>query len=341
MSGRANELAESGMIDWPGKPGTIVSDLSSYQVIEQEYMLDDEYDELIKDYSGFIFNKYFPRAYPGLKGFEYLRINPSIILGTQSMGPMFNPLLTEAMSKFIEMTEESRKASAATTEISAKLAEMGFPPMQSGVGEVPFDILSDYFRGTMGMFFDLVQRPEIVAEACEIFVDIQIKGWEYLKTAPLPVKRVFFPLHKGMDGFMSGEQYAELYWKPYQKLLKYLVSIGVTPYIFTEGPYNSRVQHIREQLQELPRGSCIIHFEEGDFAQLKKEFAGIACLKGGMPVYDLEWGTKEQVVNRAKYLIDTCAPGGGYLFSTGSSIENAKRENLDALFETIETYGKK
>jgi hypothetical protein len=341
MSGKANEIAESGMLDWPGKPGSIVPDLSTYQVIEQEYLLQEEYDELVKDYSGFIFNKYFPRAYPGLKGFEFLRINPSIILGTQPMAPMFNPALEEAMSKFIEIIKESRKAQEASAKISAQLNAMGFPPLWSGAGQVPFDILSDYFRGTMGMFFDLVQCPEKVAEACELFVDIQIAGWEYLKNPNLPIKRVFFPLHKGMDGFMSGEQYETLYWKPFQKLLKFLTGIGATPVIFAEGPYATRIKFMREQLLDLPRGSCIVYFEEGDIAQYKKEFAGIACLMGGLSVYDLEWSSREKVVNSVKYLIDNCAAGGGYLLSGGSSSENARRENIEALFETVETYGRK
>jgi hypothetical protein len=33
-----------------------------------------------------------------------------------------------------------------------KLAEAGFPGMMSGISEAPYDILGDYFRGTMGIF---------------------------------------------------------------------------------------------------------------------------------------------------------------------------------------------
>jgi uroporphyrinogen-III decarboxylase len=60
-----------------------------------------------------------------------------------------------------------------------------------------------------------------------------------------------------------------------------------------------------------------------------------------MSVYNLEWGTKEQVINEVKYLIDHCAAGGGYLFNSGAGVENAKRENVEAMFETVETYGRK
>ena len=34
------------------------------------------------------------------------------------------------------------------------------------------------------------------------------------------------------------------------------------------------------------------------------------------------------------------APGGGYLFDFNGSLENCKPENLEAMFETLEKYGK-
>ena len=46
-SGRANELAQSSMIDWPGRPGTRVPDFSTHQVIERELMYQEEYSEFI------------------------------------------------------------------------------------------------------------------------------------------------------------------------------------------------------------------------------------------------------------------------------------------------------
>ena len=41
-----------------------------------------------------------------------------------------------------------------------------------------------------------------------------------------------------------------------------------------------------------------------------------------------------------KRLLDTCMPGGGYLFDFNGSLENAKPENLDAVFEILEKEGK-
>ena len=341
QSGLANEIAAPTMIDWPGRPGTPVPDLSTYQVIEHEYLQQEEYDEFIDDYSAFIFRKFIPRAFPAFKAFEHFRTNPTLLMGMGAFANMLNDDVKAMMQKFIRMIDEQKKFQASVTALDRKLDGMGYPPFVTGTSVVPYDHISDNFRGTMGIFEDLLEIPEKIARANEMIVGLQIKNLKYFEGAPMRVKRVFFPLHKGMDGFMSPKQYDELYWEPYQKVLKYLVSIGVTPFIYTEGAYDTRVDYIRERLLELPAGSCIIHFERGDFAELKKKFSGIASLIGGMPLYLLEYGTKQQVIDRVKYLIDNCASGGGYMLSGSASFEKVNRENFEAMFETARTYGKK
>ena len=89
------------------------------------------------------------------------------------------------------------------------------------MSEAPYDILGDYFRGTMGIFEDLTDdsMQGYIEAACDLFADQQIQALQYLKYADLPVKRVFFPLHKAMDGFMNEEQYHRLYWKPLKKIM--------------------------------------------------------------------------------------------------------------------------
>ena len=53
--------------------------------------------------------------------------------------------------------------------------------------------------------------------------------------------------------------------------------------------------------------------------------------------YSVKYGRKEGVIDYCKFLIDTCAPGGGYIFDTNALVDNVKRENLDAMFEVFET----
>lgn len=336
ISGKSNEIAESNMIDWPGRPGTSVSDYSSHQVIEHEYMLADEYPELLSDFTGFMLRKYIPRAFPGLAGLSGVHFRFATILNTGLFGRAYAEPALAAYEKLAEIGRLDREAQAKSAYYQSKLAEMGFPPFMTGAAEAPYDILGDYFRGTMGMFEDLIEREEDVERACWMFADHQIENLAYLK-APMPVKRVFFPLHKGMDGFINPDQYERLYLRPLMKVVDYLISVGATPILYTEGKYDTRLEILRDYL---PKGKCIVHIESSDIVRAKQTVGTKACLTGNLPIYLLEFGKKQEVIDYCKFLIDTCAPGGGYIFDTDGSIENAKEENLEAMFDTVFTYGK-
>ncbi len=337
-SGRANELADSQMIDWPGKPGTIVSDYSSHQVIEREFMAPEEYPEMLNDFTGFMIRKYIPRAYPKLKGLAGLCLTPTVVLSTGMLSPFYNPEAQEAFRLLAKIGEEDAKAGAATGKYMQQLTDLGFPGMISGISEAPYDILGDYFRGTMGIFEDLTDEnmQEYIEQACDLFANQQIQALQYLRFADMPVKRVFFPLHKAMDGFMNAEQYERLYWKPLKKIMTALIEWGVTPLIYTEGPYKTRL----EQLTDVPKGKVLYHFENVDMKEAKRVLGGTACISGNLPIALMEFGKKEEVIEQTKRLLDDCMPGGGYVFDFNGCLENSKPENMDALFETLEKYGK-
>ena len=333
-SGRSNEIAGSTMIDWPGRPGSKVSNYSTHQVLEHEYMEAEEYPELISDFTGFMLRKYIPRAFPGLAGLSSINFVPSIVLSTKPLAGLYSDGALETYDKLREIAVHDAMANNATMKLISDLAEIGVPAMFSGAGEAPFDIISDYYRGTIGTFHDLINCPDMIEKACDMFADIQIASFERFRGANMPVKRVFFPLHKGMDGFMSPQQYQTLYWEPMKKVINALVDLDVTPVLFAEGPYNSRLEY----LADVPKGKVVYLFETIDIVKAKQILGGVACISGNFPVNLLEYGTKERVIDETKRLIDICAPGGGYIFNTDKYIENVKRENLEAMFDTVRNY---
>ena len=334
-SGRANELAGSTMIDWPGRPGTKVPDLSTYQAIENEYMKEDEYDEILKDFTGFMLRKYVPRAYPNLAGLSQIQFVPAIMLGTIPLGGLYSQDALKAYEILGEIAKAEAECAKANAECSRLVTEMGYPPYFTGGGEVPFDVIGDYYRSTLPTLMDQMEREDELEELCYRIADMQIASFEYFKFADLPVKRANFPMHKGMDGFMSEKQYEKLYWRPFKKMINALIDMDVTPYLYTEGKYNSRL----EQLTDLPKGKCMIHFEQVDIQQAKKIVGGNSCIVGNFPMNMLQFGTPEQVAEKVKELLDICMPGGGYIFDCDGSIDFAEEKNLDAMFETLLKYG--
>lgn len=336
LSGRANEIAGSTMMDWPGRPGTKVPDFSSHQVIEHEYMSPEEYPEMLGDFTGFMLRKYIPRAYSNMKGFESVYFNSGVIMGYGMLSALNTPALLENYRRLAEIAEEEAKAAKASEKYVGKLAEMGIPNFLSGLAEAPYDIVGDYFRGTMGIFEDLLYEQDNLEAACGFFADQQIRVLSKFRDLDHPVKRISFPLHKAMDGFMSDEHFEKLYWKPLQKVILALIDFGVTPYIYTEGPFNTRLKY----LADVPPGKVIYHFETVDMAEACRILKGTACICGNLPVAMLEFGKPENVSDETKKLLDTCAPGGGYIFDLNGTLENARPENLDAMFRVLDEYGK-
>ena len=105
--------------------------------------------------------------------------------------------------------------------------------------------------------------------------------------------------------------------------------------VYVEGKYSTRLGH----LTDLPKGKVIYNFEYIDMAEAKKALGGHSCIMGNVPAFTLSYGTPQETADCVKKLIDLCAPGGGYIVDSGTMIDDAKPENIDAMFETVFSYG--
>jgi len=135
---------------------------------------------------------------------------------------------------------------------------------------------------------------------------------------------------------MSDETYRTYYWPYLQKMIYHIVDRGMTPYILTEGKYNTRL----EVLKEVPKGKVIYMFEQVDIAKAKKVLGDTACICGNFPSIHLAYGTVDKVVEDTKRMLDACMPGGGFMMNCSIVLDNYKRELMDAWYETTMTYGK-
>jgi uroporphyrinogen decarboxylase len=80
-----------------------------------------------------------------------------------------------------------------------------------------------------------------------------------------------------------------------------------------------------------------------DTAELKKEFGKDMCFcGGGVDTQEiLPRGTPEQVRDEVKRRLDDLAPGGGYIFAAVHNIQaDVPPENLQAMYETLQAYGR-
>jgi len=262
-------------------------------------------------------------------------MNPSYLTVSQLARGFSSPEAKEMISKLWKIHDINSELMAKNAALENKLEEMGYPVLMRGIALVPYDNYSDFFRGTVPTMYDLYGREDVVTQYTEMNLPHMLAQVEMFSQL-FPGKCCFMPLHKGMDKFLSDKHYAELYWKDLQAIILHIIKCGMVPYIYTEGPYTSRL----EFLKDVPPGKVIYHFEECDMLLAKKVLGDVACISGGFNVTMLNYSTKQQVIDEVKRLIDGCAPGGGFIFETSCGMDEVKIENVEAMFETVKTYGK-
>jgi uroporphyrinogen-III decarboxylase len=58
-----------------------------------------------------------------------------------------------------------------------------------------------------------------------------------------------------------------------------------------------------------------------------------------MPIATLTVGTKQQVEDQVKRLIDDCGKDGGYIMMSGAVIDDVSPENVRTMIDTTKKYG--
>lgn len=329
------ELERSKNMRWAGMPGNLIDINSIQQFIEYPTLLDEEFEEFFTDRTGWTLRREIPRTSGLLEPLADLftgRIGARALSAKVST-PEFKAMI-EDLWKINELNEEYQKNCAKLNEI---VYEMGYPIFKGGQAAVPFDSYSDGYRGTLLSLQDLYANPDEIERYIEAAIGPMLENIHKMAERPnAKGKHVFMALHKGMDGFMNDEHYRKYYWRHLQMIIEEIIKVDMVPYIFCEGKYNSRL----DCLTEVTPGKVFYHFEEVDMAVAKEKLGNIACISGSFNTNLLQFGTPERVRDEAKRLLDICAPGGGFIFTTSSGLSHVKRENVEAMFETVREYGK-
>jgi len=319
---------------WPGHG---IPDTQSFQFVENEYMLAEEYPLFFKNPGEYLLRNVLPRLAGNLAGLAKIPPLETICLGyawPSVLAAFADPAVIKALETIMAAAQKQLEWVRTFSAFAQELKDLGFPSIKEQTVFTAYDMIADNLRGTKGSMMDLFRRPEALKRAVEqiapFITQAAINGAR-AKGNP----RVFIPLHKGTDSFMSPKQFKEFYWPTLQKLIVDICDADCTPYLLIEGVYDTRLEIIKE----VPKAKCIYHFEGTDIFRAKKILGDTVCIMGNVPNSLLVTGKVEDVQDYCKKLIDSCGAGGGFIMSSGAIIDEARVENVHAMFDTTREYG--
>ena len=257
--------------------------------LQTPMMKPEEYDQLIADPRAFIANVLLPRKYPYL--FE----------DRDAAKKLLKIYAEEQLEILVVQMAYTNKYMTEHYGVH-NCVNMG------SMINTPLDHIFDYFRGFRGTLTDLRRQPDKVRAALDAI-------WEYESApkmaAPYDASKgfPFQPCH--IPAYLSPKQFKELYW-PYEKrLIEWVSSAGGKIFLIMEG----RWEKIMDCFLEIPKDS-VLAVDDDDFLKVHEVLGDHQILCGGLKLADTRLKKFEEIKDDIKRIIDTCAPGGGLIFST-------------------------
>ncbi|MFC2038450.1 uroporphyrinogen decarboxylase family protein [Chloroflexota bacterium] len=332
--GRLMELLGDARFKWPG--GGLPDD-STFQFIDEERMKADEYDAFIDDPTDFILRNHIPRVLTALEPLKKLPYLPGrYYLAYESSVAVFGrPEVAGALRTLIEAGEEALKMQQWARRFAAEMNDLGFPGQFSSVAYAPFDYIGDFFRGTRGIMLDMYRNPDKLLTAMEKITPAIINtSLNAAKNSG--INRCLITIHKGIDGFMSREQFQKFFWPGARDIITTLIDNDIVPFVLWEGDCTSRLDIIKD----IPAGKAVYWFEQTDIFKAKEVLAGRVCIRGNVPATLLCTGSPPEVREYCKKLIDIVGKDGGLIIDGAIGIpDDARIENVREMVDFCREYG--
>ena len=302
-------------------PGVELPSNTGFQYLEppedEAWMQPDEYDALIEDPTGYLFNVWLPRVATDVSPMGQptsMRNNLSFLKGGMAMLQYFMGFGTQAAL----LRSESGTVSAI-----------------SGILKAPFDIIADKLRGYKGLCMDMFRQPEKVLAACEAMaphlLQVALSGADPAKNVPIGLW-----MHRGCVPFLSPPQFEKFYWPTLKWITEEIWARGHQVLYYAEGDWTNNLK----AFAELPDRSIVFHVDRSDIFETHRVLGRKFCLSGGIPNDLLAFGSQQDVRDCCKKVIDGVARGGGYIMDASAIMQDdTKVDNLRAMTEFTRDYG--
>ncbi len=269
-------LAQAMGLRYYGIPGIGIPHTVGFNYIEpsedQAFMKADEYDALIDDPTGFLYNVWFPRVSTEVSRIgesSTYRNNLAFVKGAMAMLTYFYA--------FGPQTARLR-------------AECGTASAIAGIFKAPFDIIADKLRGYVGLTLDMHTQPKKVLEACEALMP-HLCHIGLATSDPNRQVPIGFWMHRGCVPLINPAQYASHYWPTLKPIIEEFWKNGRQTLFYAEGKW----QHHFDSFRELPDRSIVFHCDRDDIFEAHRRLHDKFCLSGGIPNGLLSYGRPDEV----------------------------------------------
>jgi methoxylated aromatic compound---corrinoid protein Co-methyltransferase len=314
-------LAQAIGLRYYGIPGIHIPHTTGFNYIEppedQAWMRANEYDELIKDPTAFLYNVWLPRVSTEVSKLgepSTYRNNLSFVKGGMAMLQYFYA--------FGPQIDRLRKEAGAVSAIA-------------GIFKAPFDIIADKLRGYIGLTMDMATQPKKVLAACEALMPhlchVGLTTADANRQLPIG-----FWMHRGCVPFVNPKTFDTHYWPTLKPIIEEFWKHGHQTLFYAEGKW----RHHFDTFRELPDRSIVFHCDQDNLFEVHDKLHDKFALSGGIPNVLLSFGKPQEVRDFCLRVIKEVAADGGYIMDAGAIMQDdTSVENMRVLTEVTREHG--
>jgi hypothetical protein len=268
----------------------------------------------------------------------YMNTEDYDLLAAEGLVPFLAAITTRI---YPDMSMESmltdlEAATMIILEHSRRVQEAGIVPA------VGFTILGpsfeyfNYARGITQGFIDLRRQPEKIKSAGKRFAgDLLSVAIESVNRNH--IRRVFIGLSRSSPAFISPKQFEEFVLPELEFYAQGFTDAGINVVFHCDTDWSKCLHYFRR----FPQGKCLLMLDSfTDIFKAKEVLGDWMAIQGDVPAMLTSDGTKDEVLNYCRRLIENVGAGGGFILGSGCSLPvNAKPENVQALTEAVQERG--
>ncbi|MCX5851739.1 MAG: hypothetical protein NT072_06745 [Deltaproteobacteria bacterium] len=286
-------------------PGVDLPENSIHQFEETGFMKDEDFDILETGGLFALFSSLIPRIYPDIT-------------------------LESALL-------DIDRAAGEISYQAGRLREAGIEPAVGFVIPGPSFEYFCFARSINTGLMDIRRRPDKLKAAgkryCEDILEIAVGT-----ILQNDIRRVFIGLSRSSPVFLTARHFEDLILPELEFLVHGLINAGINPVLHCDTDWTKFLHYFRR----FPKGKCILELDSfTDIFKAKEILGDCMAIMGDVPSTLLAKGTKDEVLEYCRILIEKIGAGGGFILSSGCSIPaNARTENIQAMTDAVEEWGR-